>query len=347
MSVYNGEKYLAEAIESILGQTFTDFEFIIINDGSSDRSVEIIQEYGKQDGRIRLIENENNIGLALSLNKGIDAARGRYIARMDADDISLPDRFAIQVNYLESHQEIWVLGSSIQIIDEKGRVMRQVDYPSDPGVLRWNMMLGAEGIVCHPACMLRKELFEAVGYYKNFPTSQDLELWTRLFFMEDLHITNLRDVLFSSRNHADQVSTGRRDLQFNTSNEIRIQLMNRFMNKSLPKDVSTAYREIRREKFSGQDLRFYLDSWLEIYQKFITTFELSEEACQIIRKQLLFIYGTYLSFNPIHVFSRKEPSLWKDLITNRYLSFRDYGYLFSVNRGFRKVTSELIKKQKL
>ena len=117
------------------------------------------------------------------------------------------------------------------------------------------------------------------------------------------------------------------------------------MNKSLPKDVSTAYREIRREKFSGQDLRFYLDSWLEIYQKFITTFELSEEACQIIRKQLLFIYGTYLSFNPIHIFSRKEPSLWKDLITNRYLSFRDYGYLFSVNRGFRKVTSELVKKQ--
>lgn len=116
MSVYNGEKYLAEAIESILNQTYKNFELIIINDGSKDNSVEIIKNYMKQDNRIVLIDRENK-GLPYSLNEGISVAKGEYIARMDADDISLPTRFEKQVDYMQKN-ELDVCGSYIKLFGD-------------------------------------------------------------------------------------------------------------------------------------------------------------------------------------------------------------------------------------
>lgn len=117
MSVYNSEKYLTKAIKSILKQTFTDFEFLIINDGSTDSSRDIITSY--TDSRIRLIDNESNIGLTKSLNKGIDLAQGKYIARMDADDISMPKRFEKQIAFMEKHPNIGVCGGWCSLINEK------------------------------------------------------------------------------------------------------------------------------------------------------------------------------------------------------------------------------------
>ena len=114
MAVYNGEKYLREAIESILDQTYTNFEFLIINDGSSDRTEEIILSYN--DKRIRYIKNEQNLKLIASLNKGLDLAKGEFIARMDADDISLPERLEKQINFLEKHPEIGLLGSWVRTL---------------------------------------------------------------------------------------------------------------------------------------------------------------------------------------------------------------------------------------
>ncbi len=109
MSVYNGEKYLREAIDSILNQTFKDFEFLIIDDGSTDSSADIIRSY--TDFRIRLIQNEKNIGLTRSLNKGLKLAKGEYIARMDVDDISLPIRFEKQVSFLDKYEDVKLVGS--------------------------------------------------------------------------------------------------------------------------------------------------------------------------------------------------------------------------------------------
>ena len=117
MPAYNAEKYIGEAIESILNQTFKDFEFIIINDGSVDHTKEIIREYN--DPRIVLLENDKNRGIVLSLNKGLDAATGKYIARMDADDIALKNRFERQVEYLDEHKDIGVLGTGICTFGEK------------------------------------------------------------------------------------------------------------------------------------------------------------------------------------------------------------------------------------
>ena len=114
MSVYNGEKYLERAIKSILNQTFKDFEFLIINDGSTDNSVKIIQSFN--DLRLRLIHNESNIGLIKTLNKGLKLSNGKYIARMDCDDISLPKRLSIQASFMEKYPEIGVCGSWVKII---------------------------------------------------------------------------------------------------------------------------------------------------------------------------------------------------------------------------------------
>ena len=111
MPVYNGSKYLKEAIDSILNQTFTNFELIIINDGSTDNSEDIIFSY--QDRRIYYLKNEHNKGICITLNRGLDNARGKYIARMDCDDISMPQRLAKQVNYLERHRDVGALGTDI------------------------------------------------------------------------------------------------------------------------------------------------------------------------------------------------------------------------------------------
>ena len=129
MSVYNGEKYLREAIESILNQTFTDFEFLIVNDGSTDSSLEIILSY--PDERIRVIRNDRNIGLTKSLNKALQQAKGEYIARQDADDISLQNRFEEQLIYLEKHPEVALLGTSAYKIDERGEILAKVIVPTE------------------------------------------------------------------------------------------------------------------------------------------------------------------------------------------------------------------------
>ena len=130
MPVYNAEKYVAEAVESILQQTYTDFEFIIIDDCSTDNSYGILQTYAAKDIRIRLFKNDVNNKLPNTLNFGIAQSNGKYIARMDADDISLPERFAKQVEFMESHPEIGVCGTLIkEFIDENEQITRMVEYP--------------------------------------------------------------------------------------------------------------------------------------------------------------------------------------------------------------------------
>jgi len=119
MSVYNSERHLRQSIQSVLDQSFADFEFVIVEDGSEDSSPRILSEFARQDARIVLIKNETNRGLAASLNRGLERAQGKYVARQDADDISLPNRLELQSAYLETHPEIGILGSACTIIDEE------------------------------------------------------------------------------------------------------------------------------------------------------------------------------------------------------------------------------------
>ncbi len=174
MSVYNGEKYLHEAIESILNQTFKDFEFIIINDGSTDNSAEIIKSF--KDSRIVLIQQENR-GLASALNKGIEVAKGKYIARMDADDICMPERLRLQVDYMESHGKCVLLSGAVEYIDEDGKSLYMRRLPTEDYEIKKGLPLSC--LIIHPASFFRKEDFlKTNGYIEEvIQHIEDILLW--------------------------------------------------------------------------------------------------------------------------------------------------------------------------
>ena len=177
MSVYNGQKYLEESITSILDQTFSDFEFIIINDGSTDQTRDIIEQFASKDKRILLI-HQDNAGLAKSLNRGIKLARGKYIARHDADDVSLPERFKKQMSFLRSHQDVVLCGTWF-LEENEGKGVKIRKYPVDDQKLRENIKY--VNYFCHPSVVFSKDAFiKAGGYDERLSTGQDFELWMRL-----------------------------------------------------------------------------------------------------------------------------------------------------------------------
>lgn len=178
MSTYNNEHTISQAIESILNQTFGDFEFIIVNDGSTDNTLDIIKYYQTKDNRIALINQENR-GLTRSLNIAISLARGEYIARQDADDISLLERLQQQVNFLDEHKEIGFVGCSCEIIDERGKFLNFVSLDRSPEKNIVN--LKKHNIYCHGSMMFRgKFLAESAGYREFFKYAQDYDLYLRL-----------------------------------------------------------------------------------------------------------------------------------------------------------------------
>lgn len=178
MAVYNGERFLAEAVESILGQGVTDFEFLIVDDGSTDRTAEILRSY--DDPRIRLITNPDNLGLTRSLNIGLAAARGRFIARMDADDIALPDRLARQLAYFEAHPAVVLVGSGHARLDDDARTRAWATRALRPIEFRWLSFFWPP--ILHPSAMFRADLIHRRGlrYDESMTTSQDYDLWTRM-----------------------------------------------------------------------------------------------------------------------------------------------------------------------
>lgn len=195
MSVYNGERFLREAIESILVQSFQDFEFIIIDDGSTDSTLEIIQSY--DDTRIRLIENEMNLGLSRSLNRGLKLAKGQFIARQDADDVSEPERLARQVTFLETHNDVVLLGTSYQEIDTHGSLIGKRKLPCDYTEIRWSLLFFCPFV--HSAVMLRKSIvLEQIGFYNEaLAYAMDYDLWYRI--ARCLPVANLDEYLVRYR----------------------------------------------------------------------------------------------------------------------------------------------------
>ncbi len=215
LPVYNGATYLGEAIRSILGQTFTDFEFLIIDDGSTDESVAIIQEF--HDPRIRLFHNGTNLGLVASLNRGLKLARGEYIARMDADDISLPHRLERQITFMDSATDIGVSGAWMESF---GSGLSTV----------WSSPLRHEEIVCkllfesalfHPTVIIRRLPFQNLGlfYDPEFPHAEDYELWCRCSYQ--IRLANIGEVLLRYRLHAQSLGQQQREGMFCSASHVR------------------------------------------------------------------------------------------------------------------------------
>ena len=178
LPAYNAERFLSEAIDSILCQTYANFELLAIDDGSSDGTKQLVEKYAKMDPRVRLVCNESNLGLIKTLNKGLIMAKGEYIARMDADDISLPERFEQQVRFLDSNPDVGLLGSMFYVIDSKGKKEYIHYHPTSDNLIRWRLLFG--NAFCHSAVMMRRSCVEKVGGYGTFLHVEDLEFWSRL-----------------------------------------------------------------------------------------------------------------------------------------------------------------------
>ena len=200
MPVYNGEKYLSEAIDSILNQTFTDFEFIIINDCSTDGTEGIIKSYN--DSRIVYIKNGKNMGVANSLNKGLDMATGEYIARMDADDISMPQRFEKQVKFKDKHLNIAVCGCRVEMFGALSN--KNVCTIVGSENMKVNMLFAS--CLAHPTVIMKRSIFECehFRYDVNYEGAEDYELWTRVIFKYDMD--NIDEMLLKYRIHSNQVT---------------------------------------------------------------------------------------------------------------------------------------------
>src|SRR5512139_3706130 len=174
MPVYNAAPYLAESIGSILNQTFRDFEFIIVNDGSSDDSASILHKYKKSDSRIRVYHQENQ-GTAAARNHGCRLARGEYIATMDADDFSLPQRFDKQLNYIKTHPQIGILGTWVYRMNQYGSMRGTWCPPINAKILKWTLFFGV--CVAAPSVLMRREVIEKVNFYGNVtPGVEDVDL---------------------------------------------------------------------------------------------------------------------------------------------------------------------------
>lgn len=238
MPVYNGEPYLLEAMRSILGQSYADFEFLIIDDGSTDGSAAIVESC--RDPRIRLVRNGRNLGLVATLNRGLELARGEYLARMDADDFSRPERLERQVRFLDCHPEVGVCGSWVRFF---------------PDGCVWKLPPSSEEIRCrqfsivgvaHPSVMLRRRLFLEHGLYYDpaYRHIEDFELWGRaLCFMQ---FANLQEVLLDYRITPDQISSSHRAQQLAAVAPLRLGKV-----RELGVEPSAAERELHEQMVNG------------------------------------------------------------------------------------------------
>lgn len=265
MSNYNTpEEYLRQAIESILNQTYENFEFIIIDDCSTDNSLKIIESY--TDKRIKIIRNEQNLGITKSLNKGLAVAKGEFVARMDADDISLPERFEKQVDFLKSHTEYIVCGTGVELIGEWEKkhsnkyICRTIPEREQ---FRINLLFGNYPNIVHPTAMFNNTMLKKHGitYNENYPLAQDYRMWVSC--SEVAECANLPETLLNYRVHGKAVSSDKKQLQ----SEIAIRIMQEQLDK-LFLQLSDEYTVIHKSFLSSRkEYNLKCKEWIKILLK--------------------------------------------------------------------------------
>ncbi len=285
MPVYNGETYLREAIESVLDQTFPDFEFIIFDDGSTDGSLEIIRDY--DDKRINLIQNRRNVGIAGNLNRGISLARGKYILRMDADDICLPGRFEEQFKFMETNRDVAVCGAWVEFIGKKikwltGNILKD---PTHPEEIRCYFLFNC--VLKHPTVIIRKEVFQQEGYLydEKVNRAEDYDLWVRVSKKYDL--ANLSKVLLKYRVHQTNISAVHKKENVNQSNEIRKNLLMELGIKPTKKDLRLHldFAKRARKEYPDEILDGFKKWLLKIYRTNNKSKVYDEETLQKVLSQ--------------------------------------------------------------
>lgn len=226
MPAYNAAEHIKEAIDSILGQTSTDFEFLIINDGSTDNTVDIVNEY--DDPRIKLIHNDGNKGLIYSLNYGLEIAQGKYIARMDADDISLNTRLEKQVRFLEDNPDISILGTAFIYMGTP----YEIHHPNYNEEIRIKLL--DDVVFAHPTVMMRKDSIDLnnIRYNADYTYIEDYQFWVESA-IKDLKMANLDEVLLQYRQHPQQVSSLKYNEQEDAKQRIKLKYLSYYFGEYL------------------------------------------------------------------------------------------------------------------
>lgn len=235
LPVHNGEPYLAAAVQSILAQGFADFELLIIDDGSTDRSCEIIGSFA--DPRIRLLRNARNLRLIATLNRGLEEARGEYVARMDADDVSLPGRLEAQVSFLDQNPGVGVVGTAVQLIDAQGTPGAAVRFPVTHTLIRWALCFISP--IAHPAAMMRKAVVSGLGGYSAQALHcEDYDLWWRASAVTQL--ANLKDVLLQLRKHDGNITVRHASIHDDTAVELCRAALSGILHEEFPPPLIAA-----------------------------------------------------------------------------------------------------------
>ncbi len=309
MCAFNAKLYIGKAIESILNQTYRGFELIIVNDHSTDETQEIIEHYHALDDRIVSISNKEKIGPFRSANRGIREANGVYIARMDADDISLPERFEKQISFLERFPDIGLLGTCGLVIDQKDYVLFPYNNPKDDLNIRWGMLFN--NLFLHSSIMFRRSLLEASGgYCEKYYSSQDYEFCSRL--MNFCMAANLEENLVYFRKSPDSISSKNKKEQNELSKQISMDNVNRLFGYSFINDPVEVdgFRNLYRGAFSPFD-ETSVSKFILIADKFLMAQERTgqserEKLVRLVYKRIfnaVFRHGvrknTYKYFFPV------------------------------------------------
>jgi len=256
MPVYNSARYLADAITSILNQTYGDFELLIMDNASTDESPAIIQSF--KEPRIRYVRNESNLGLAGSLNRGVTLSRGKYIARMDADDRSRPHRLQRQVSFMEKNPGIGICGGNI--LKHLNNRRYHVEYPQSHADIRATQLFHSG--FAHPTVMMRREVLEnnRLNYNPEFKNIEDYELWVRL--IEKTESANLPDILLDYQCHDQQLSAENYRLMIHLSRIVHADVLRKLIHDVTDQDVNIHIGiSLSFEKIDAMELK-KTEAWL-------------------------------------------------------------------------------------
>lgn len=289
LPVYNGEKFLRKAIDSILKQTYKNFELIIINDGSTDKSAAIIESIS--DSRIKVINNRNNLRLPRSLNIGISLAKGEYIARMDADDICLPERLEKQFNFLETNKDVGVCGTNISIIDENETILTDRVWGDNNPPIEWSLLW--ENPIAHSTVMIRTNIIKRDELFYREIYSEDSDLWCRLALKT--RIKRINDVLLLYRYRADSEFNKNRRKHL----EAALEVSENYAIRTLATKINRNYRELTafysalhkdKESYDYKDFKLQIELWDALRKKVNFTKE-EEDAI---------LYNIFLTIEKFH-----------------------------------------------
>lgn len=347
LPVYNSDKYIRESIDSIISQSFTDWDVLILNEyGSSDACTSIVKEYEQKDSRIKVIQNSKRLGLAESLNLGMREAKGEYIARMDADDISRSDRFAKQVEFLDSHPNVAVVGSYQHHF---GVDIDWIHAPAtSPEQCKSNAVFFCD--LCHSTLMLRKSIFiDNELFYDNNFLAEDFELWSRVIEFGD--IANIPEVLGEYRVGEDNITLEKKSRLHLESGRIVAKTLKRTIGLELSEEESALFNNWKNDYFEIKDLKekrkeysFLKENLEKIYYKNQKIGFFDEDALlRSIRAKWAWARGGEPFNRMVDVVGGIE-SIFRTRYPNPYIN-RFY-YFWKENKGVKAKLKKILKKIK-